>query len=672
MFLLSNAEDRALSIILLPKKTHELMLLLHNESDLGVYMDDKKDHTSNTEIQEMFEIISEQTLLGVVILQNNVIKYTNTAWAEMTGFSIEEMCRWGPNKFMERVHPEDQAFIVEQMKKKLDRDSDYNLRYDWRLITKNGETRWIAMYSRSITYQSENAIFATMIDITENKRSVQALAENEQKYRFLIDNATDAIFIAQDERVKFLNPESVEMTGYTEDELLTMPFINLIHPDDQKMVAERYLKRLSGETLESTYSFRVLTKTGELLWGQLNTALIDWQGRPATLNIVRNITQQKQMEERLLQAQKMESIGTLAGGIAHDFNNILMGIQGRASLMMSEVDETSYHYEHLKSIEDLVKSAAQLTGQLLGFARKGKYQAVPTDMNKILDNSAEMFGRTKKEIVIKKRFEHNLSLVEVDQRQMEQVLLSLYVNAWQAMPGGGNLYLQTDNVTLDESHAHPHEVKPGAYVRISVTDNGVGMDEATKGKIFDPFFTTKEMGRGTGLGLASAYGIVKNHNGAINVHSEKGIGTTFNIYLPVTGKAQLQDPQTATVVAPGSGTILLVDDEEIIIDVGKSILEKIGYDVYIAHNGAEAVSIVEEKGDGVDLVILDLVMPGMGGGAVFDIIKERRPSLKVLLSSGYSVNGEATEIMSRGCDGFIQKPFSIKVLSKKIEELMSK
>ena len=637
-------------------------------------MNQMKDQTRPNDIQEikeMFEIISEQTLLGIVILQHNVIKYANAAWSEITGYSIEEMCGWEPNQFIGRVHPEDRNYLVEQIKKKLSGDSDYKSRYDWRLITKGGDTRWIAMYSRSTVFQANSAIFATMIDITERKKAVQALEENEKKYRFLIDNATDAIFIAQDERVKFLNPESVQMTGYTEEELLTMPFLNLIHPDDQAMVAERYLKRLRGETLESTYSFRVVTKTGEQLWGQLNTALINWQGRPATLNIVRDITQQKQMEERLLQAQKMESIGTLAGGIAHDFNNILMGIQGRASLMLTEVDDSSYHYEHLKSIEELVKNAAQLTGQLLGFARKGKYQAVPSDLNKILDNCAEMFGRTKKEIVIKKKFEPNLSPVEVDRRQIEQVMLNLFVNAWQAMPGGGELYLQTDNVTFDETYSNPHEVKQGPYVRISVTDTGVGMDGTTMEKIFDPFFTTKEMGRGTGLGLASAYGIVKNHGGVINVYSEKGIGTTFNVYLPVTEKVVLQETQTTTDIISGTGKVLLVDDEQIIIEVGKRILEKIGYAVFVAQSGAEAIAIIEEKGDEVDLVVLDLVMPGMGGGEVFDRIKKLQPSLKILLSSGYSVNGEATEILNRGCDGFIQKPFNITVLSQKIKELMN-
>ena len=631
---------------------------------------ESSDQLGQVDTKKIFDVLSEQTLLGIVILQNNTIKYTNTAWAEITGYSIEEMCHWGPNDFLQRVHRDDRPHMIKQMQKKLSGSSDFKHRYEWRLITKDEDIRWIAMYSRPIEYQSETAIFATLIDITENKRSLQALEENEEKYRFLIDNATDAIFIAQDERVKFLNPQSVEMTGYTEEELLSMPFLNLIYPEDRALVGQRYLRRLQGETPESTYSFRVVTKSGELLWGQLNTTLISWQGRPATLNIVRDITQQKQMEERLLEAQKMESIGTLAGGIAHDFNNILMGIQGRASLMMTEVDAASYHYEHLLSIEALVKNAAQLTGQLLGFARKGKYRAVPTDMNKVLDTSAEMFGRTKKEIIVKKKFAKHLYPVEVDRQQIEQVLLNIYVNAWQAMPGGGELYLQTDNVELGEQDTQPHQVRPGNYVRVSITDTGVGMDAATRAKIFDPFFTTKEMGRGTGLGLASAYGIIKNHHGIINVYSEKGRGSTFNIYLPITDKEILPEPVLSREYTEGSGLILIVDDEQIILDVGKGLLEKMGYDVHIAKNGSEAIGFVEKGDNTVDLVILDLVMPGMGGGEVFDRIKKIDPKLKVLLSSGYSINGEATDILNRGCDGFIQKPFNMRALSEKLKEIL--
>jgi signal transduction histidine kinase len=235
------------------------------------------------------------------------------------------------------------------------------------------------------------------------------------------------------------------------------------------------------------------------------------------------------LQDQLQQAQKMDSLGTLAGGIAHDFNNLLMGIQGRTSLMLMRSDSSHSHFEHLKGIEDYIQSAAGLTKQLLGFARGGKYEIKTTDLNEFIKKQNLMFGRTRKEINIHERFEKNLWTVEVDQGQVEQVLLNLYVNSWQAMPGGGGLYIQTENIVIDEFFNRPYHVEPGKYVKIIVTDTGVGMDEATQQRIFDPFFTTKEMGRGTGLGLASAYGIIKNHDGFIDVYSEKGKGTTFDI-----------------------------------------------------------------------------------------------------------------------------------------------
>ena len=240
------------------------------------------------------------------------------------------------------------------------------------------------------------------------------------------------------------------------------------------------------------------------------------------------------------------------------------------------------------------------------------------------------------------------------------------------MPGGGHLYTQTENVTLDENYVKPFEIDPGEYVKISVTDTGVGMDDTTKERIFDPFFTTKEMGRGTGLGLASAYGIIKNHNGIINVNSEKGEGTTFNIYLPTSEKKVVDEKRLSEKILKGKETILLVDDEDTVIEVGKPMLEKMRYEVWTAKGGKEAIEIYEKNQKEIDMVILDMIMPDMGGGETYDKLKKINPQIKVLLSSGYSINGQATEILERGCDGYIKKPFSMVGLSQKIREILDK
>lgn len=348
-----------------------------------------------------------------------------------------------------------------------------------------------------------------------------------------------------------------------------------------------------------------------------------------------------------------------------------MGFQGNISLMMMDLEDDHPHQEFLHNMENYVKRGSELTRQILGFARGGKYEVKTTDINALIDKSADMFGRTKKEIMIHKKFQEDLWSVNADRGQIEQVLLNLFVNAWQAMPGGGNLFLQTENVTLEEhDHDKPYAIVPGKYVRISVSDTGVGMDKATQERIFEPFFTTKAVGRGTGLGLASAYGIIKNHGGIINVYSEKGHGATFKIYLPASAKRLMKEKTRREDVLTGSEMILLVDDEEMVADIGKDMLEKLGYKIIVANHGHEATKLLKTNHDQVDLVILDMIMPEMSGGETFNRLRAIKPDVKILLSSGYSLNGQASEIMQRGCNGFIQKPFNVKQISRKIREIL--
>jgi CheY-like chemotaxis protein len=349
-----------------------------------------------------------------------------------------------------------------------------------------------------------------------------------------------------------------------------------------------------------------------------------------------------------------------------------MGVLGQTSLMMMDKNSSDPDYEYLTGIEAYIKNAVELTRDLLGFARGGKYDAKPTDLNVLIDNENRLFGNTKKEIRIHSRFAEDLWTVEADRGQVQQVLLNLYVNAWQAMPGGGDLYIQTDNVILDENYIKPFDARPGAYVRVSITDTGMGMDAETREKIFDPFFSTKDAGQGSGLGLASVYGIVKNHGGFINVYSEKGKGSTFSIYLPASEKPVTKEgpePKRREIYF-GRGTVLLVDDENMIIEVGRKILEKIGYRVLTAGSGQEALDLYMHHQEQIDVVILDMIMPGMGGGVTFERLKQIDGRVKVILSSGYSINGQAKDIMDRGCSGFIQKPFAMEELSLKVREVL--
>jgi signal transduction histidine kinase len=382
--------------------------------------------------------------------------------------------------------------------------------------------------------------------------------------------------------------------------------------------------------------------------------------------------EEMQIQKSLGVSEKLRALGQMASGVAHDFNNLLMGIQGHTSLMLLNVDSSHPHYQRLKKIEDSVEGGADLTKQLLDFARGEKYEVSPADLNNLIGKSSQIFGRTKEELKILKKFQKDIWTVNVDQGQITQVLLNLYVNAWQAMPGGGELHLETENVTLEGDDIKPFGLDPGNYVQISITDTGEGMDEETRQRIFDPFFTTKGIAIGTGLGLASTYGIIKNHRGIIDVHSEKDKGTTFHIYLPAAERGVKNVMDFSEETLKGKETVLLVDDEDIILDVGKQMLKKMGYQVLLANGAKEAIEVYKENRDKIDLVILDMIMPEMVGDEAFDRLKEIDPKIKVLLSSGYNIDGKASELLERGCNGFIQKPFGMKQLSQKIREILDK
>jgi two-component system cell cycle sensor histidine kinase/response regulator CckA len=531
------------------------------------------------------------------------------------------------------------------------------------------------------------AIFISHYDYMFNKSRLadKALQESEEKYRTIVEGLEEGYFeIDLDLNLTFFNDPLCKILGYSRDDLSGKNTRTFTSPATARKMDEIYARvQKTAEPIWVT-DYDAIGKTGESIALEL-TASLRRNSRGELIGfrgVLRDVSERKaaeaqnrKLEIQVRQAQKMESIGTLAGGIAHDFNNILMGIQGNASLMALKTDAGHPNYEKIKNIETYVQNGTELTRQLLGFARRGKYHAIATDLNDVIDKSASMFGRTKKEIQMQMDLAPDIWTAEVDRGQIEQALLNLYVNAWQAMPRGGDLYLKTENVVLDAAFVNnkPYKVEAGDYIKITVTDTGIGIDKETQQRIFEPFFTTKEMGRGTGLGLASVYGVIKNHGGYINVYSEIDQGTTFSIYLPASRKKiQTEIEKAAPTVAMGTGTILLIDDEEMIIKVGVELLQELGYEVLSARSGQEAIELYQKNADKIDLVIMDMIMPGMGGGETFDRLKGINRDIKVLLSSGYSINGQASKILERGCDGFIQKPFNLIQLSDKIQQIIVK
>jgi len=500
----------------------------------------------------------------------------------------------------------------------------------------------------------------------DGSRSFQALLVTA------VESTAEAIIITDlDGIIQYVNPAFEHITGYSRSDAMGQP-ISILN---------------SGKHEKSFF---------DAMWGTLRRGDI-WQGRflnrkkdgshfesEATVSPVKNdqgeiinyvsvqrdMTHEVQLEKQLRHTQKMEAIGTLAGGIAHDFNNLLMGIQGNISLSLAEIDSNSTIFGNLKKVELYVQNGVELTKNLLGFARGGKYEIHMLNVNELLNEHTLIFSRTNKDISFRTHFARDLRSVEADRGQIDQVILNLFMNAVRAMPDGGILAVETQNLTIEKEQYSPYKVKAGTYIKITVSDTGIGMDEETQRRLFDPFFTTKEMGRGIGLGMASAYGIIKNHEGFITVDSQEGQGTRFEIYLPAKNEPAAKATIATTDSSSAKKTVLMVDDEDMIIDVGTRMLNKLGYDVLSAVSGEEAIEVYKQNQHKIDLIILDMVMPQISGGEAFDKLRKLNPDVKVILSSGYSIDGEATEILDRGCRAFIQKPFNLQMLAQMIKAVL--
>ena len=509
----------------------------------------------------------------------------------------------------------------------------------------------------------------------DKNREIYSKAKRaEQIYRSLLHSSADAIATYDLKgRTVYISPAFTKIFGWTLEEMKgkRMPFV----PQSESESTMAIIRNLVEDGTQCQgFETKRYAKDGRLLDVSISASRYnDHEGNPiGTLVILRDISEKKRLESQLQYIERMEAIGTLAGGIAHDFNNLMMGMLGNISLILYDIGSESPYYEKLKNIEKLIQSGSKLTSQLLGYARKGKYEVRPINLNQLVEESSETFGRTRKEIVIHREFAEDLSSVMADEAQIQQILMNLFINAADAMPGGGDLFLKTLNVTHEDIGDKPYKPRSGDYILLKVSDTGTGMGQKVMDRIFEPFFTTKDLGRGSGLGLASVYGIIKGHGGYIDVESEKGRGATFSIYLPASEKSIQKTLEIPERIMEGNENILLVDDEALVINVGVQLLKKLGYTVLEAQSGREAIKIFMEGNHAIDMVILDMVMPDMSGGEVYDRIKRIDSNVKVLLSSGYSIDGQATEILKRGCEGFIQKPYSMEDFSKKIREVLNK
>jgi two-component system, cell cycle sensor histidine kinase and response regulator CckA len=621
--------------------------------------------------REKYRTVVEYVNEVIVVIQDGRFKFANRKFGETTGYSAEEIA---PLSLADLIHPEDRDGFVGRCLKRLE-GSESSVQYGYRIITRSGSVRWVDISSVHIDWEGRPATLNFISDVTDRKQAEDALRYSEKKFRDLAELLPQLIFETDIHcRLTYANPSGLDLFGYSREDLAGgINTLDAIAPSDRVRAAEDMARAAARGGKHGGVEYTAVKKDGATFPVLIYSTPIIREGQPVGLRgIIIDMTDRKQLEVQLIQAQKMESIGTLAGGIAHEFNNLLMGIQGCVSLMQLDLDASHPHQERLKQITQQIAAGADLTKQLLGFARGGRYEVKPTDFNDLIRKTASIFGRTRKEITMHQRLREDLWMLELDRGQMEQVLMNLYVNAWHAMPGGGEIYLETENVLLTEDETLPFGIKAGRYVKVSVTDTGVGMDGKTRERIFDPFFTTKEMGRGSGLGLAMVYGIIKGHDGMIRVHSEPGRGTTFHIHLPALEKEEVHAEAAADKILKGTETILLVDDEKTVLSVSRELLKFLGYRVYAAGSGQEAIAVFMEKRGEIDLVILDMIMPGISGEETFDRLREVDPAIRVLLASGYSIEGQAQEILDRGCNGFLQKPFHLEKLAKKVREVLER
>jgi PAS domain S-box-containing protein len=522
--------------------------------------------------------------------------------------------------------------------------------------------------------------FGNQISVALHNASLfEQLKQSERQYADLYENSPDMYHsIDQQGIVVSCNLTESHMLGYSKEEIIGKPVTNLYPPSLHEQV-RRHLRSIFEEGRElKGIEEQVQKRDGTLIDVSVNTSIVFNREGKATLArmVMRDITEKKKMEAKILHAQKIDSIGNLAGGIAHDFNNILTSILGSSSIMRRKLREDFRWMKYVDLIETASRRGAALTRQLLTFARKDNPHIKLVDVNHIIEETVRLFeASTSKSIQIILSLSSEPVIVEADEGQLQQALLNLFLNSRDALENGGILNIHTRQVRIDEEFAKQFaDGKPGEFVMISVADTGKGIPRHLLNRIFEPFFTTKEQGKGTGLGLSVVYGVVRSHNGYINVESEVGIGTVFTIYLPraTNGAVSVSRQKETTELVGGKEKILLVEDETAVREVGYDILEDLGYEVQIAPNGKEAIKKIED-GHHFDLVILDMNMPKMEGKSTFEQLKKFNPTMKVLVCSGYSqamVDEEGK--FFKEVDGFLQKPYEVEEFARAVREVLDK
>jgi two-component system cell cycle sensor histidine kinase/response regulator CckA len=598
------------------------------------------------------------------------VTYVSPNIEKISGYSREEIIG---RAFIDFVHPDDLTDRMESFQRVL---MGEGITTEYRYLTnRSGETAWVMTKARPIFENNEVVgIKGILVYISERKRAEEVLRESEKKFRTLFDSSPQAIALTDIKtgRIIDVNDTFCRLTKYSKNELIgkTTTELGFYSQDDRNRFIHKLTK--TGKVNGIEMDFKI--SDGSMLNSRMFAVPIKIDGKSSVLTSFFDMTEQNRLEKQLLQSQKMESVGRLAGGVAHDFNNMLSVIIGNAEVAMMDTDPDEPVHKILKEILNAGHRSADITRQLLAFARKQTISPEVLDLNETVEGMLKMLRRLiGEDIDLAWLPGKHLGLIKVDPSQINQILANLMVNARDAIGGMGKITVETDNVRLDENYsAHHAGFVPGDFVMLAVSDDGCGMDKETLNNVFEPFFTTKGVNEGTGLGLATVYGIVKQNDGFINVYSEPEKGTTVRIYVPRhEGESRQFAAHDVTKISTARGeTVLIVEDEAHILELVKTILERLGYTVLEAATPGRAVALAEDHKGEIHLLMTDVVMPEMNGRDLADQLHGLYPDLKVLFMSGYTANAIAhCGVLDEGMN-FIPKPFSVKDLSIKVREVL--